>query len=159
MNPHWLKRSTASYVIKTRCWSKSRVEVFAHRPKWIRAGFPNAFPLSPAHVSTSRPYVRVTVASKTCHNRSARPRITRIPFYSIVSRVIYIFLFLSLIERYDAVFPWLRFVDQTLLTFCSQQHHVHIRRRRNYDEQKAVVVKHRYKVCQLNARRASIAES
>ena len=136
MNPHWLKRSTASYVIKTWCWSKSRV--FAHRPRWIRAGFPNAFPLSPAHVSISRPYVRVTVASKTCQTTNyshtllfdCKPRL----------HAAYIFLFLSIIERYDAVFPWLRFVDQTPFTFCSQQHHVHIRRRRNYDEQKAVVV-------------------
>jgi len=50
--------------------------------------------------------------------------------------------FLYLIEwyRWRPVFPWLRFFYQTLFTFYSLQHHVHIRHRRDYDEQKAVVV-------------------
>jgi len=47
-------------------------------------------------------------------------------------------------------FPWLRLVDQTFfphyLSFL--QHHVHIRLRKGYDEQKtAVVVNHNYQSC------------
>jgi len=44
----------------------------------------------------------------------------------------------------------------SLFPFYSLQHHVLIRHRRNYGEQKAVVVvKHHYQGCQLNAKRAS----
>jgi len=43
----------------------------------------------------------------------------------------------------------------SLFTFYSLQHHVHIRHGRDYDEQKAVVVvKHNHQGCQLNAKRA-----
>jgi len=53
-------------------------------------------------------------------------------------------------------FPWLRFFFTKLFTFYSLQHHVHIRHRRHFDEQKAVVVvKHHYQSCQLNAKRTS----
>ena len=44
----------------------------------------------------------------------------------------------------------------SLFTFHSLQHHVHIHHRRDYDEQKAVaVVMHHYQGCQLHAKRFS----
>jgi len=57
------------------------------------------------------------------------------------SRAAYIILFLYVVESYRqrSFFPWLYFFQsKSLFTFCSLQHHVHIRHRRDYDEQKAV---------------------
>jgi len=50
-----------------------------------------------------------------------------------------------------AVFPLLRFVEHTLLfTFSCLQYHVNIFHRKDYDEQKAVLLrKHHYQGCQL----------
>jgi len=53
-------------------------------------------------------------------------------------------------SRWRPVFPWLRFVYQTLFSHyvSSPQHHAHIRHRMDYDEQKAVVlVNHHYLGC------------
>jgi len=50
-----------------------------------------------------------------------------------------------------ATFCW----PNCLFAFYSLQHHVRIRHRSDYVEQKTVlVVKHHYQVCQLNAKRA-----
>jgi len=48
--------------------------------------------------------------------------------------------------------------ENSLFTIYSLQHHVHIRHKKDYDEQNAriVVVKHHYQGCQLNAKRTSI---
>ena len=44
----------------------------------------------------------------------------------------------------------------SLFAFCSLRNHVHIRHRRDYYEQKAVVVvKHLYEGCQFKAKRTS----
>ena len=55
---------------------------------------------------------------------------------------LHFFLQLVKMSRWRSVFPWLRFVDQTLFAhyLSSLQHHVHIHHRRDYDEQKAVIV-------------------
>jgi len=57
-------------------------------------------------------------------------------------------------------FSWVRFASSSFFTFSCLQHHVHIRHRRNYVQQKAVVAvcKHRYQGCQLNAKRACTRE-
>jgi len=68
-------------------------------------------------------------------------------------------LFLYFIKRYrgHSVLSWLNFFGpNSVFTFYSLQHHVHIRNRRVYDEQKAVVVmKHHHQGCQLDAGHAN----
>jgi len=76
--------------------------------------------------------------------------------YSIVSRGIKSFFyrfmqltFYSLFYQktsWRSDFPWLCFVDQTLIlhSISYLEHHVHTCQKRDYDEQKAVVVKYHY---------------
>jgi len=43
----------------------------------------------------------------------------------------------------------------SLFTFYSLQHHVHIRHMMDYEQKAVVLVKHHYQGCQVNAKRAS----
>jgi len=58
------------------------------------------------------------------------------------SRVACIFSLAHQTSRLRPVFSWLRFIDQNLFShyLSSLQQHMHIRYRRDYNEQKAVVV-------------------
>ena len=86
--------------------------------------------------------------------------------YSIVNRGLWIFFhyFMRLIvksglqflffypikrNRWRSAFPRPRFVEHSLFAFYSLQHHVHIRHKRDYNEQKA------NQGCQLNVIRAT----
>jgi len=58
----------------------------------------------------------------------------------IIRGGLHFFLYLIEMYRWRSVFPWLRFFwPNSLFALYYLQHHVHIRHRRDYDEQKAVV--------------------
>jgi len=58
------------------------------------------------------------------------------------SRAAYIFYFFTVLQDINHAQSFLGcvFFEQALFTFYSLQHHVHIRHRRDSDQQKAVVV-------------------